>query len=160
MHAQDPAAQPDDAGATGVGQHEQAKMVDMSSSTIAVDGLNLDPVPPADLGHHRAQDYQSLLLHCAAIKLLLEKPALANRALATLDRWRQTTSPCSHSLLDEWQDILIKQDWHRAVAEDERGSELRQASPLGAVLPEAARLAVLAKAQALVRAERARATGG
>ena len=143
-----------DAGEAGFGQHEQAKMVDMSSSTIAVEGLNLEPVPPADLGHHRAQDYQSLLLHCAAVKLLLDKPALADRALATLDRWRQTTSPCSHSLLDEWQDILIKKEWHRAVAEDERGNELRQASPLGAVLPEAARHAVLAQAQTLRRAER------
>lgn len=134
-------------------------MVNMSS-TNAVEGFNLEPAPPADVGHHRAQDYQSLLLHCAAVKLLLEEPALADRSLATLTRWRQTTAPCSHSLLDEWQDILIKKEWHRAVAEDERGNELRQASPLGTVLPEGARNAVLAKAQTLLRTERARATGG
>ena len=149
-----------DAGVAGFGQRAHTKMVGMSSATNAVEGLDLDPLPPADLGHHRVQDYQSLLLHCAAVKLLLEEPGLADRALATLARWRQSTDPCSHSLLDEWHDILINKEWHRAVAGDERGNALRQASPLGAVLPEGARKAVLAKVQTLLRTERARANGG
>ena len=130
-----------DAGVAGFGQRAQTKMVGMSSATNAVEGLDLDPLPPAD-------------------KLLLEEPGLADRALATLARWRHSTDPCSHSLLDEWHDILIKQEWRRAVAGDERGNALRQASPLGAVLPEGARKAVLAKVQTPLRTERARANGG
>ena len=129
-------------------------MLGMSSSTNAVDGLDLDPMPPTDLGHHRAQDYQSLLLHCAAVKLLLKEPALADRALATLARWRQTTHPSTHSLLDEWQDIVTRAEWHRAVATHERGNQLRQASPMGSLIPEDTRFAVLVHVKALRRGER------
>lgn len=108
--------------------------------------------PPADLGHHAAQDYQSLMMHVEAVKLLQQNPALVDQALTTLARWRQTADARSFPLLDEWQDILMSRAWTRAVARDERGNQLRQASPLGTVLPQETRLAIIAHVRALKQA--------
>lgn len=110
---------------------------------------DLEPKPPADLDSHGIQDYQSLLLHCAAVKLLQQEVELADRVLATLASWRTTTDPRSHALLDEWQDILDHRDWRRAVARDAQATQLRQASPLPTVLPPEMREKVLATVQAL-----------
>lgn len=106
------------------------------------------------LGHHAVQDYQSWLMHCAAVELIQQNPALVNQALATLARWRETADPRSVPLFDEWRDILTSRAWMRAVARDERGNQVRQASPLATLLPEEMRQAILSHVQALKRAAR------
>ena len=121
----------------------------MDGGAETVVPYDLEPQPPADLDYHRAQDYQSLLLHCAAVKQLQQEPELADKAFATLARWRLTADPRSLALLDEWQDILTTKQWHRAVAPNERGNQIRQASPMGAVVPEATRRTILARVRAL-----------
>ncbi|MDP3521274.1 MAG: helix-turn-helix transcriptional regulator [Hydrogenophaga sp.] len=44
---------------------------------------------------HELQDLQSLVLHQEAVRLVKQDPALLQRAIDTLNRWRATTS--SHS---------------------------------------------------------------
>ncbi len=108
-----------------------------------------EPAMPTDLSGHRAQDYQSLLMHAEAVRLLKQDPALATTAVATLDRWRTTADPRSLPLMDEWAAILQKQNWHKAVALTEKSKQLRQASPLPCLLPEATRIAIISKVSAL-----------
>ena len=76
--------------------------------------------PPVNLDHHGAQDYQSLLMHVEAVRLLNDDPGLVERAVATLARWRETADPRSYSLLDEWSGILERRDGNLAVARTER----------------------------------------
>lgn len=108
-----------------------------------------EPAAPTDLSGHRAQDYQSLLMHAEAVRLLRQDPQLAATAAATLDRWRATADPRNLPLMDEWASILQKRAWHRAVALTEKGKQLRQASPLACLLPEATRMAIIGKVSAL-----------
>ena len=73
-----------------------------------------------------------------------------------LNRWQETADPRSHELLDEWMRILEQREWRLAVAPDERGNHLRQASPLATALPEKKRLGIIRRVKALK--QRARAT--
>lgn len=107
------------------------------------------PSPPANLGHHAAQDYQSLRMHLEAVRLLHKDPNLAARSFETLTRWRETADPRSSPLFDEWSSIIAKGEWDRAVAPDERGNQLRQASPLAGLLPEETRFGIIRKVKAL-----------
>lgn len=117
----------------------------------------LEPAPPQDLKHHGAQDYQSLLMHIAAVRLIKQQPRLARRATATLRRWRETADPRTLPLLDEWARIIEQRDWSLAVARTERGNQLRQASPLATLLPDDERLNIIRRVKSLK--ENARATG-
>jgi hypothetical protein len=45
--------------------------------------------------------------------------------------------------LDQWKRILETREWHMAVAADERGNQLRQASPLPTLLPQDKRLGII-----------------
>ena len=73
-----------------------------------------------------------------------------------LNRWQETADPRSHELLDEWMRIQEQREWRLAVAPDERGNHLRQASPLATALPEKKRPGIIRRVKALK--ERARAT--
>lgn len=92
---------------------------------------------------------QSLLLHEAAVALLRAEPALANRLLATLDRWALRNDVHSHVLHERWREIIQAEDWDAALARDEGGQQLRQASPLATLLSGEQRLAVMQRAKAL-----------
>jgi hypothetical protein len=127
-----------------------------SRTKIRTDAL---PRPPKNLDRHAAQDYQSLLMHVEAVRLLKQNPALVARAVQTLARWRDTADPRSFTLLDEWKRILDKRQWHKAVARDERGNQLRQASPLGVLLPNESRLRIISKVKELKHVRRARSCG-
>ncbi len=94
--------------------------------------------------NHEPQDAQSLLMHRAATKLLGSNPALAERALQTLDRWRASGPSSTQPLWDEWRSIIERSDWNRAVEVSEHGQQLRQASPLPCLLPQETRLAIIA----------------
>lgn len=107
------------------------------------------------LDRHGPQDLQSLLLHREAVALLRTNPSLVARLERTLTRWLQRDDPNSRPLLERWCDIVAARDWDAALAEDEQGQQLRQASPLPTVLPEQTRLAVIREVKALK--DRARA---
>jgi transcriptional regulator with XRE-family HTH domain len=100
-------------------------------------------------GRHRPQDLQSLLLHKEAVKLIQRDPSLVVRARATLERWRAQGDPHTMPLWDEWVRILERADWAKALANTQRGRQLRQASPLATLLPEETRLRILAEVKAL-----------
>ena len=70
-------------------------------------------------------------------------PELADRALATLERWDKTASVHSKPLRDRWVEIIKSRDWSAATEESERGNQLRQASPLSCLLPNEVRLAII-----------------
>lgn len=107
------------------------------------------PPPPKNLERHAGQDYQSLLMHIAAVRLIEQNPDLVNRAMGTLANWRETTDPRTLPLLDEWSRIFERQDWQLALAPDEHGSRRRQASPLAVLLPEKERLEIIQKVNSL-----------
>jgi transcriptional regulator with XRE-family HTH domain len=99
----------------------------------------------ADAAHHQAQDLQSLALHEEAVRLVRSDPALLQQAQATLERWLGSGHSRSSGLWMEWQDILHQRKWRKVLARTRRAQELRQASPLVTVLPEAIRQRVLSQ---------------
>lgn len=102
-----------------------------------------------DPGRHEAQDLQSLMLHKEAIRMIQNDPALLDRAHEVLRRWRSQGDSRSDSLWSEWEAILAKQSWRKVLGRTRRAQELRQASPLPTILPEALRQDVLAQIQSL-----------
>jgi transcriptional regulator with XRE-family HTH domain len=102
----------------------------------------------ADRGHE-LQDLQSLVLHQEAVRLMKKDPALIQKALDTLNRWRARGSSRSDALWNEWAVILDRRAWRRALANTERSRELRQASPLTTVLPADTRQQILKEFQQL-----------
>lgn len=99
----------------------------------------------ADDSRHQIQDLQSLALHEEAVRLVRADPKLLQQAQATLDRWLQSGPSRSSSLWKEWQAILAQGKWRKALGRTCRAQELRQASPLTTVLPEAFRQNMLAQ---------------
>jgi hypothetical protein len=96
-----------------------------------------------DESRHQVQDLQSLALHEEAVRLVRADPALLLQAQATLERWLGTGSSRSSGLWREWQEILRQGKWRKILGRTRRAQELRQASPLTAVLPAKVRQGVL-----------------
>ena len=92
---------------------------------------------------HERHDRRSLLMHREAVQMILANPALAERALAILERWDGHVSPRSKPLRDRWVEIITERDWAAALEESERGNQLRQASPLACLLPNDVRMAII-----------------
>lgn len=103
----------------------------------------------ADSERHQAQDLQSLALHEEAVRWLRTNPELVDRALETLARWRAKGPSRSDSLWADWEDILTRQTWRKALGHTKRAQELRQASPLPTVLPDHIRDEVVTQLKAL-----------
>ena len=97
----------------------------------------------SDGSRHRTQDLQSLALHRAAVHLVKSDAALLAKAEATLERWLANENSRSRSLWLEWREILGKRTWRKILGRTRRAQELRQASPLITVLPEATRRNIL-----------------
>ena len=97
----------------------------------------------ADEARHAVQDLQSLALHEEAVRLARSDPALLLQAQETLERWLSSGNSRSMSLWQEWQDILRDGKWRKILGRTRRALELRQASPLTAVLPDHVRRSVL-----------------
>lgn len=97
----------------------------------------------ADDARHRLQDLQSLALHEEAVRLAKANPALVLRAQDTAKRWLATGDSRSASLWLEWQRILGAGAWRKALGRTRHAQQLRQASPLVAVLPKEARQRIL-----------------
>ena len=103
-------------------------------------------------GHH-IQDIQSLLLHRAAVRLILVNPLLVHKALQTIHNWL-SNSPASRTapLWLQWQTFLeartsesggmgSRRAWDQVFAV--KWQQMRQASPLPGLLPQEVRAAVL-----------------
>jgi hypothetical protein len=84
---------------------------------------------------HRQSDLQSLLLTAEAVRNVRSRPELVKGVLATLDHWDRVAAVDSKPLRDAWRDIIASGQWARALAPDEQGQQLCQASPLGRALP-------------------------
>ena len=128
--------------------------------TVPTKYLSFRPAPsePASLpaGNHIAQDYQSLLMHQAAVKLISADPRLVGRAQATLARWMTKGDQRTAPLWQQWAQILANRDWARALEDSEAGRQLRQASPLSTLLPQEQRLEIIREVshlKALTRSE-------
>lgn len=102
-----------------------------------------------DESKHRIQDLQSLALHEEAVRLVQARPELLQQAQANLDRWISTGNSRSMSLWVEWQDILRTGKWRKVLGRARRAQELRQASPLTPILPEASRQEILNQVSSL-----------
>ena len=55
---------------------------------------------------HGPQDYQSLLMHLEAVRMLRGDPSLAARSLDALARWDATMTRHSNMLRDRWVQII------------------------------------------------------
>lgn len=100
------------------------------------------------LTHHGPQDYQSLLMHQEAVRMVLADPTLIEKALEILARWDAITDPRSKPLRDQWVQILSRRNWRLALEESELGNQLRQASPMATLLPDSVRLAIIGEVKA------------
>ena len=107
-------------------------------------------------GNHIPQDFQSLLMHRAAVDLILGDPRLVQKAQTTLARWMTNGDSRTMPLWEQWRRILDKQIWAEALDDSEAGRELRQASPLSTLLPQEQRLEIIRQVRrlkALTRSE-------
>lgn len=110
---------------------------------------DLDRLPSGD---HVPQDYQSLLMHRAAVELLQASPALVQRTQEVLERWIAAGDGRSAPLFEQWRQILAERNWTAAVEDSEAGRQRRQASPLATILPHEARLEIIERVRKLKEA--------
>lgn len=103
----------------------------------------------AATARHRLQDLQSLALHEEAVRLAKNDAALAERASDTARRWLATGDPRSASLWQDWLDILDSRNWRKVLGRTRHAQQLRQASPLVTILPDATRQHILQQVAAL-----------
>lgn len=103
----------------------------------------------ADEARHQVQDLQSLALHEEAVRLIRGDPALLALAQETLERWLASGNSRSATLWREWQGILRDRQWRKVLGRTRRAQELRQASPLTAILPDDVRRSILDQVSAL-----------
>lgn len=119
-----------------------------TTSNTAAAGTSRDAplariVVSADTSRHRIQDLQSLALHEEAVRRVRAEPALLQQAQAVLQKWLNAGDQRSASLWVEWKDILEHRKWSKALGRTHRAQELRQASPMTAVLPPDVRKRIL-----------------
>jgi len=103
--------------------------------------------------HHQEQDALSLALHTEAVGMMRADPALIDRAIAILIRWDKTCDHHSKPLRDEWMRILTDRLWDIALDPGERGNQLRQASPVSCILPNARRLEIIKECKQLAKSD-------
>jgi transcriptional regulator with XRE-family HTH domain len=103
----------------------------------------------ADESRHQVQDLQSLALHEEAVRLIRGNPALLALAQETVERWLASGNSRSATLWREWQGILRDRQWRKVLGRTRRAQELRQASPLTAILPDDVRRSILDQVSAL-----------
>ncbi|MBT2321723.1 hypothetical protein J7E62_05030 [Variovorax paradoxus] len=96
-------------------------------------------------------DQFSLALHRQAIAALRREPALRERARGTLQRWRAQAGATKSDLLwIEWEQLLDEElpTLERAVlAESDHGTLMRSVSPLGSLIDQHERSALLRQAR-------------
>jgi transcriptional regulator with XRE-family HTH domain len=108
----------------------------------------LPPAVKVEIGpsaaKHQTQDLLSIALHEEAVRLIKQNPQLADKAKSKVAEW-MTSQPTSRSmsLWRDWAVILSNSSWQKVMASTARAQQLRQASPLGAVVPDETRRRIL-----------------
>jgi hypothetical protein len=125
-----------------------------ATSNTAAAGTSRDTplariVVSVDTTRHRIQDLRSLALHEEAVRRVRAEPALIQQAQAVLQKWLDAGDQRSASLWVEWKDILEHRKWRKALGRTHRAQELRQASPMTAVLPPEVRKRILQEVREL-----------
>lgn len=95
---------------------------------------------------HGLQDYRSFVLNIAAVSLIAKQESDYKKALVILNRWMLDTSHNSYPLFVQWYDLLVCKNWEVMLEVGQKGRQLRQASPIGCVLPHKVRFALIKKA--------------
>ncbi|HKM64282.1 MAG TPA: hypothetical protein VJY39_17510 [Acidisphaera sp.] len=93
---------------------------------------------------HSRLDERSLAMHLLVAEKLRANPALLERALQTLRRWRESGGSPAPALA-EWEHVLsrpIDQVTAFLSERSERAGRLRQSSPFAGILTEAERQAI------------------
>ena len=83
------------------------------------------------------------------MRLARADPELVQQAQDTLQRWLSAGDSRSSGLWREWHDILLHRSWRKVLGRTRRAQELRQASPLVALLPDEVRRDVLSQVRRL-----------
>lgn len=134
-------------------QFQQAENGTWLTAAVPARYLNLSrpSSEPTSLpsGNHIPQNYQSLLMHQAAVSLIIDNPALVRKAQATLARWMSRGDPRTMPLWEQWRHILDHCNWARALEDSAAGSQLRQASPLSTLLSQQTRLEIIAQVRSM-----------
>lgn len=96
-------------------------------------------------------DQFSLALHRRALAALRQEPALREHARQTLARWRhQSGATRSDVLWDEWEQLLSSDVGvleSAALVESDHGQLMRSVSPLGGLVSQVERMALLRQAR-------------
>lgn len=96
-------------------------------------------------------DAFSLALHRRALDALRHQPGLREHARQTLARWRlQSGESRSDVLWDEWEQLLCGDVGileSAALVESDHGQLMRSVSPLGGLVSQAERMALLRRAR-------------
>lgn len=101
------------------------------------------------LEHHGPQDYQSLLMHQEAVRMLEADPSLADRLLTILANWDTQVSSRSKPLREKWVQIIKERNWSLAIEDSELANQLRQASPMASLLPDTVRFEIIRQVRRL-----------
>lgn len=101
------------------------------------------------LTHHGPQDYQSLLMHQEAVRMLEADPSLTNRLLEILADWDTHVCSRSRPLRERWVKIIKERNWSLALEDSELANQLRQASPMASLLPSGVRFGIIRNVRAL-----------
>lgn len=96
-------------------------------------------------------DQFSLAVHRRALDAVRREPALREQARQTLARWRQQSGAARSDVLwDEWDQLLageVSALERAALVESDHGQLMRSVSPLGCLLSQSERMALLKQAR-------------
>ena len=75
--------------------------------------------------------------------MLEADPSLVHTLLEILADWDKHVSVRSRPLREKWAQIIQERNWGLAMEESETANELRQASPMACILPNAIRFEII-----------------
>lgn len=110
------------------------------------------------LTHHGPQDYQSLLMHQEAVRMVEADPSLSDRLLKILANWDTHVCSRSRPLRERWVQIVRERNWSLAIEESELANQLRQASPMAGLLPSSVRFGIIRQVRAEKEQQHAQTT--
>lgn len=97
---------------------------------------------------HQEIDERALAMHRLVAERIRQNPALFDKAILTLARWRKTVCASSQPYLHEWERLMaqgIDACLAAAVEDSEHATALRQSSPFAGVLTHQDRFVFLKK---------------
>ncbi|MDY0747783.1 helix-turn-helix transcriptional regulator [Paucibacter sp. R3-3] len=123
-------------------------MTPAPAGSVAARSKHLPPavtvnIQPSAL-KHQTQDLLSTSLHEEAVRVVKADPSRLEEVHDVLAKWiRDQPNSRSISLWREWEKILADHAWRKVLGSTARAQQLRSASPMGVVVSDAARKAIL-----------------